>query len=444
MPGQIIMSKDTSKIISIAGDEANQVRTSLVRDLVLTLAGQGYKVCLIDSAHKQGDNGPPSEIEPPRSRRNLVLYDLPLSYTANVICLGLDFIRLNGSGADHLAGTECYDFVIVNTPPELGEKTMSFCLSAGRLILIMNPVMPSLIKTYSLLKNLKHLGYGQVPWVLLNRVPEGIDPERLTRKFSDKCTKNFGLTLSYLGSIPGEPSSQEKSGNINSQGPGDHLHFNSATFNNFTQKLSLKFKPPASRPGPFDFWETSLASLIRDNITEIYGQIPEQEADSNSASDECEHDFLLDYEKLVHEETPRYSPDLDNKQKQENEPAGSRPEKHRSKSRPASLRIGIICTDESLRSLLEDMFREKGLETRNMMNEIHGIPDILICSMDKPDKRCLEVLKKNAGVPCIWLSQYRKFSPPWAEGLHLVQILEKPFSLENVYTAVGKASLNNA
>jgi hypothetical protein len=442
MPGQIIMSRDKSRIISIARGETGKAGKSLAQELALALARNGNKVCLMDSCHNHNNQEPPSGILPPLAGKSLVLYDLPLSYRANVICLGLDFISANGPGPDHLPETECYDFVLVDNVPGLDKKNISFCLEAGELILIMNSSRSCLSRNYVLLKTLKQNGYDQVPGILFDTVLNNVDPAGLARRFSDKCRRDFKMSLSYLGVIPEKPSAQGESGNNHLIMHRQKSSPDSKAFNDFIQNLSNRFRATKKLPNPFDFWESSLASLIKSNISEIFRQQPPQESDSGHEPAGYERDFLLDPEKPVRKETPKPCSSLDNKQNREQDPGPG--EAVRDKPLKKTLRIGIICSDESLRSLLEDMFREKGLNPLNMMNGKHGSPDILVCSMDKPDKPYLDTLKKNAGIPCIWLSQYKKFSPPWTAGVRFVQILEKPFSLDNIYRAVEKAALNDA
>ena len=418
------MKQDKSRIISIACDDSRSDGAFLTGDLALSLAGQGNRVCLIDSARSTDCAGPLSAIKLPGSSGNLVLYDLPLSYTAGVICLGLDFIPQNGSSGLSIPGPECYDFILVNSPARPGRESMSLFLEAELLILVMKPSKSSLIRNYTLLKILKQKGYDRIPGIVLDMGHENIDPERFTNRFSDKCRKHLGLTLSYLGTVPESSTS--------------------GIYNKRIQDLFPEFKPAAKNPGPFDFWESSLAGLIQSNIRQIYGHKAFLKPDREHEPDDRDHDFDLEDCQPVQEEIPFFFQDQDDEQQKLHEPLVSDPDENPDfTSGTDRLRIGIICSDESLWSLLEDMFREKGHEPLNMLNGKPEVPDIFICSFDKPEKPYLDALKKNAGIPCIWLSQYKKFSPPWTSGLKFVQVLEKPFSLENVYMAVEKAARKN-
>jgi hypothetical protein len=444
MPGQKIMNREKPTVISIAPCEPGRAGASLARELALALAARGSKVCVMEPPHAHSEPEEPiSEVRFSGSRSRLAAHDLPLSYHADVVCLGLDLISLNGRGTECLQGTECYDFVLVDNAPGLDRKGISLCLESESLILIISPSRSSLSRNYSLLKTLKQEGYDRVPGVLFRNARDGLDTAGLTRRFSDKCSKDFGLSLSYLGVMTenpparGEPANSDSGVYEQKPGPG------SKKIDDFVQNLAGKYLAAAKPPSPYDFWETSLASLIRSNISDILSRKHRPGPDLVDGPAKSDHDLLFDPEHPVQEEAPRAWTGPEDNQKHEH-PAWPGPEKSPNHPRKNILRIGIICTDESLRTLLEDMFREKGMSPLNMMNGNHESPDILVCSLDKPDKPCLDALKKNAGIPCIWLSQYKRFSPPWTSGLRFVQILEKPFSLENIYRAVEKAALNDA
>lgn len=438
------MNREKPALISIAPSEPGRTGESLALELALALAARGGKVCVMKSPQAYSE---PEEtlsgIRLVRFPGRLTADDLPLSYRANVLCLGLDLIPLNGCGPECLRGTECYDFVLVDNAPGLDKKNISICLESESLILIMEPSRSSLGRSYTLLKALKQEGYSRVPGVLFRSARDGLDPARLTRRFSDKCSRDLGLTLSYLGVLTQNPSPQGEPGNNESCGYGQKPGPGSNEFNDLVQNLADKYMACAKPPSPYDFWETCLASLIRSNISDILSRRPQHETDYEDKPAKSDHDLLFGSEHPVREKSLRTQAGREESRNDEHL-TWPVPEKSGYQTREKALRIGIICTDHSLRTLLEDMFREKGLNPLNMMNGNHESPDILVCSLDKPDKPSLDALRKNAGIPCIWLSQYKKFSPPWTSGLRFVQILEKPFSLENIYRAVEKAALNDA
>ncbi len=102
--------------------------------------------------------------------------------------------------------------------------------------------------------------------------------------------------------------------------------------------------------------------------------------------------------------------------------------------------VGILCPDGSLRQLLEDILHERGYRT----HVVNGAPtteirmELLVCSIAKVDGIVRQAIQDLGDVPCIWLSQYSQSIPPWATGLNVVEIVEKPFSLEKIFSALER------
>ncbi len=435
------MHSTKPRIISITSGESGSGKTSLTRSMAWILASKGNKVCLIDHDSGLPGFGVSSGIQPPAGKENNVLFDLPLSYAANVICLGLDFIPGIRLGTDYLSNVDCYDYVLIDHPTGINNKILSFCLASSELILVVRPSKTSLAKSFGLLKTLSQHQFSQTAYILLNRAPVNFDAHELMDRFRAKCKSSLGLTLSLLGFIPEDPVFEneplqqalltEKQANYC---PGGMALQQAAKILLSESSFDL------GQEQRNDFWELSLAGLIKSNLLQTFVQ--------NQRPETCSMQVLSRDDPRVQEPQQQSTPSpakplAAEATRQEPEPAGPSLNSRNDQAGEKGLKIGIICPDRSLRLMLEDMFRAKGYIPKNAIADNGQALDILVCSMNNSEKKYLEILNKYDYLPCIWLSEYKKFAPDWLKNLKKVQILEKPFYLENIYRAVEKAAGQN-
>lgn len=436
------MHSTKTRIISITSGESRSGKTSLTRSMAWILASKGNKVCLIDHDSGLPGFGVLSGIHPPAGKEGNVLFDLPLSYAANVICLGLDFIPGIRLGIDCLSSVDCYDYVLVDHPTGINNKILSFCPVSSELILVLKPSKTSLAKSFYLLKSLSQNQFSQTAYMLLNRVPVNFDAYGLMDRFRAKCKSSLGLTLSQLGFIPEDPVFENE---MLHQALLTEKQANCPGVLALEQAAKMLLSDSSFDLGQEqcnDFWELSLSELIKSNLFQTFAQ--------NSRPETCSMQGLSKDKPKVQDPRKQSMPSPAKplaaeaaRQRPEPAPAGPSLNPSNDQAGEKGLKIGMICLDRALRLMLEDMFRAKGYIPKNAMADNGQAPDILVCSIKSSEKNYLDILDKYNKLPCIWLSEYKKFAPDWLKSLKKVQILEKPFYLENIYRAVEKAAGQN-
>ncbi|WP_051617451.1 AAA family ATPase [Desulfonatronovibrio hydrogenovorans] len=456
------MTRRKTRIISIASGKGGAGKTTLAVNLAWSLWSKGGKVCLVDADLGLSNVDVVLGLEPGATLEDVVLKNQPLSSAITVVRPGFDVIS-GGSGVSALAdlpvekrksfleklsGLSGYDFILLDNSPGINRQVVSFCLAAREIIMVINPEPSSVTDGYALLKVLKQNNMHQVPMLLFNRVPEGLDVHRLMNRFAGTCKKFLNLELAFLGGIPDDPAFRSASAqlktlvSLNPVSPGAMA---------ISRTAGLMVTHPRARTfkvDPRDFWEKSLVNIIQ-------RASPDPPARRNSPGGSESLEALLAHaEKLVRtieekgirklsavpgalEKVRKFKKVLDEIVL---DPVQTTPSENPGLKQ---LRVGLLCPDESLRSMLEEILREKG-----HLPQLPGekgfqdglIPDILLCSMGKPDTDYLRALDNYKDIPCIWLSEYKKQVPGWAASIKPVSILEKPFTLDKIYLAVEEAA----
>ncbi|WP_291323430.1 AAA family ATPase [Desulfonatronospira sp.] len=444
-----------TRIISIASGKGGAGKTAIAVNLAAALAVRGKKVCLIDVDLGLSNVDVILGIKPSLSLEDVILNDKSLPEAVNTVYPGLDVIS-GGSGLSALAdlekakkkefinkltSLEGYDFVLLDNSPGINRQVVSFCLAAKELIIIINPEPGSLTDGYALLKVLKQSGLHHPPRLLLNKVPQGLNIKKIKNGFASACKKYLQLEISSLGTIPEEQvfrtsTAEQKLAVLKRPASPGAMAVYKAAYTLFSDPRS-KYLVTESR----DFWEKSLINLLQSSV---FDSGKDQEGNENKSFGE----LLSETENLVQairdmgydavaaepqglERVSRLSRDLAAMIPEVPDPLCIK-----------KLKIALLCSDVSLQMMLEDVLRDKGheLEILTKVKSADYSPDILVCSAGIQERANLEMLHRYKEVPCIWLSEYKKYAPSWIGQVRIAAVLEKPFTLDKIYQAVEKAA----
>ncbi len=450
--------RSTARIISIASGKGGAGKTTLAANLGWALASKGKKVCLIDADLGLSNVDVILGLKPKAPLDEVILGDHPLSSAVSLVRPGLDVIS-GGSGVSALADLslsrrkaflkrlstlDSYNFILLDNSPGINSQVISFCLAAREIIVVINPEPSSVTDGYALLKVLRQKGLHQTPYILFNRVPAKLDSHKLMSRFAGTCYKYLGIKLACLGAIPDDASFKEASARLKTlvehapESPGANAIFKTA------YNLVSRSSPALMNMDAIDFWEKSLASLIQSNsLMSTKNHDPWE----SKSIEELLKNLKILIEAIEKKQRLLKDPHSDvlarvhrlgKKLSSLGQVLMQSPEKEREIKK-----IGLLCPEESLRLVLKEILSAKGevieLEDRCQMDPGQS-PDIIVCSMGKPDHDCLRVLNGYSAKPCIWLSEYRRHIPPWVKGIQFAYILEKPFSLDRIYQAVEKTT----
>lgn len=459
------MTKTKTRTIAVASGKGGAGKTSVAICLAWILAEQGSRVCLVDVDLGLSNVDVLLGLSPQWTLEDVILNDIPIERTVIPVRPGLDVIS-GGTGVAALADLDRrrraafltkmrslnhYDFLFLDNSPGIHRQVVAFCLAAREQIIVINPEPASVTDGYALLKVLKQNGLHRPPYILLNKVPSGFEHNVLLERFAAVCRKHLQTFILALGAVPDDPFFRKAAAQSRSpvalrpQSPGVVALIRAAAL------LAKRSERKILYTDVEEFWNASIVNMFQG----ILPPVEESKAGAGlqSSMPDLVHrleSILADLESLgphaLAQGTLRAS-DLFAAAKRLTG-AGNRltnmaQSLEKQELTIAGRNVGILCPDESLRTLLLELVSQKGGNPViiNGLSEMPSNLELLVCSLSKPDDRVLQVLQILDKIPCLWLSEYKKEIPVWARGLHVVEVVEKPFSLEKIYHALEKSFL---
>ncbi len=457
------MTKTRTRTIAVASGKGGAGKTSVAICLAWILAEQGSRVCLVDVDLGLSNVDVLLGLSPQWTLEDVILGDTPIDRTIIPVRPGLDVIS-GGTGVAALAdldrsrraaflkkmrSLDYYDFLLLDNSPGIHRQVVAFCLAAREQIIVINPEPASVTDGYALLKVLKQNGLHRPPYILLNRVPSGFEHSVLMERFAAVCKKHIQTFILPLGAVPDDPFFRKAAAQsrapvaLRPQSPGVVALIRA------TALLAKRSERKALYTDVGEFWNASIVHMFQ-------GLLPpdakSRTGTSSSGSMGSMHDLVRRLESILAELESLEPRAL----AQGNAHAsgvlvaskrltgvGERLIRmaeglERQGQTVAGRNVGILCPDESLRTLLLELVSQKGGRpvTINGFSETPSGLELLVCSLSKSEGGALQALQRLAKIPCLWLSEYKREIPVWARGLHVVEVVEKPFSLEKIYRAL--------
>ncbi len=176
-----------ARIITITSGKGGVGKTGISLNLSLSLAAEGFKVCLFDADLGLANVNILTGIYPKKDLESVISGQLGLNDILIRNYQGIDIIP-GSSGVEKLAnltrtetGTlissfldlEAYDFFIFDTSAGISSQVLSFCMASHEIILVVTTEPTSLTDAYSMLKVLSKYGYDRPVKVIVNQVTSG-------------------------------------------------------------------------------------------------------------------------------------------------------------------------------------------------------------------------------------------------------------------------------
>jgi flagellar biosynthesis protein FlhG len=206
------------KFISVTSGKGGVGKTTVICNLALSLAHQGYKILILD-----GDIGM-SNVDiffGVRAQKNIkdLLEGVSIKNCITPLVKSVDLLS-GGSGLHECMNLSIferrevinqvqsihlnYDFVLIDTAPGLHDYVLHLNSIADQCVFLITQDPSSFADAYALLKTL-HQKYKMKDFhIICNQVHE-VSGSQLFTKFSDVCEKFLDVHLNYLGTISHDP-----------------------------------------------------------------------------------------------------------------------------------------------------------------------------------------------------------------------------------------------
>ncbi len=202
-----------ARIITVTSGKGGVGKTSISLNLSLSLASQGFKVCLFDADLGLANVNILTGIYPKRDLESVIYGQFSLNEIIIKNFQGIDIIP-GSSGVKKIAdltqtqtGTlisafldlEEYDYFIFDTSAGISSQVLSFCMASHEILLVATCEPTSLTDAYSMLKVLSKRGYNFPVKVVINQVKSGKAAQRAYSQLKDTVTKFLNLKVQPLG-----------------------------------------------------------------------------------------------------------------------------------------------------------------------------------------------------------------------------------------------------
>ncbi len=204
-----------ARIITITSGKGGVGKTSISLNLSLSLASQGFKVCLFDADLGLANVSILTGIYPKKDLGSVISGQFNLNEIIIKDYQGIDIIP-GSSGVEQIAdltrtqtGTlisafldlEEYDFFIFDTSAGISSQVLSFCMASHEILLVATCEPTSLTDAYSMLKVLSTHQYDCTVKIVINQVRSGKAAQKAYAQLKGTVNKFLSVKVEPLGIV---------------------------------------------------------------------------------------------------------------------------------------------------------------------------------------------------------------------------------------------------
>lgn len=204
-----------TRAITITSGKGGVGKTSLSVNLAVSLAKQGYRVCLFDADLGLANINIMLRLSPQYTLADVIFQNRSLKDILVRHPDGIDIIP-GSSGIEQMSDLSAvqveelvhafkqlddYDFFIFDTSSGATRDVIAFCMAAYETVLVVTPEPTSLTDAYSLLKILKRQDYKGRVRVVVNQAKSSSLAKLAYKKFREVVEQHLQLRLLPLGII---------------------------------------------------------------------------------------------------------------------------------------------------------------------------------------------------------------------------------------------------
>ncbi len=190
---------------------------SIVSAALATLFAERGRTLLVDADLGVGNAHILQNVQPERTFVDLIRGRTKARELVVPCRPGLDLIGA-GSGVSHMASLSLfeqrliaealceierdYDHVVVDSAAGISEQNVSFAAACDVVLIVTTPDVTAMTDAYAFLKVLSTRVGPAIPLVVVNRVGEPGEGERVATRMSEVSAKFLGRELRWIGSLP--------------------------------------------------------------------------------------------------------------------------------------------------------------------------------------------------------------------------------------------------
>lgn len=270
-----------ARIITVTSGKGGVGKTSISLNLSLSLASEGFKVCLFDADLGLANVNILTGIYPKKDLEAVISGQFALNDIIIKNFQGIDIIP-GSSGVEKIAdltqtqtGTlisafldlEDYDYFIFDTSAGISSQVLSFCMASHEILLVATCEPTSLTDAYSMLKVLSKYQYDCPVKVIINQVTSGKAAQRAYSQLKATVKKFLPIKVEPLGIVASDRNVRAA---VVSQTPFFML-FPDTLASKCIQAITDKLISTAGRTGdmPLEiFWDKCLSFLEKHRTPE--------------------------------------------------------------------------------------------------------------------------------------------------------------------------------
>ncbi len=291
-----------ARIITITSGKGGVGKTSISLNLSLSLASQGFKVCLFDADLGLANVNILTGIYPKKDLEGVISGQFNLNEIIIKDYQGIDIIP-GSSGVQKIAdltrtqtGTlisafldlEDYDYFIFDTSAGISTQVLSFCMASHEIVLVATTEPTSLTDAYSMLKVLSKHGYHYPIRVVINQVTSGKAAKKAYAQLKSTVNKFLSIKVAPLGIVGSDKNVRAA---VVAQTPFLKLFPDSVAsrcINNICEKMMLRAGSIGDMPLEL-FWDKCLSFLEKNRPAKVKEDSVGEEKELSKESDQPEN-----------------------------------------------------------------------------------------------------------------------------------------------------------